>query len=109
MLAQGVLYPKIYPVYVIGAMLDIVCTWIVLLLGGMELNGLAAAVIRHGGLGGMIAFKVSTMVVVLVICEFVGRRAPRAGMGLATIAAGISFVPVIFGTTQIAMAFQHFH
>lgn len=104
MLAQGVLYPRLYPVYVLGAMLDVVCTWFVLLMGGMELNTLAAAVIRHGGLGGMIAFKVATMIVVLLICEFVGRRSPKAGYGLALAAAGLSFLPVVFGSTQIAVA-----
>lgn len=70
--------------------LDIVLTWLVLQLGGREVNPLAAAVIAHWGLGGAIAFKFSLMLMVIVLCEVIGRNRDATARRLAWWSVGVS-------------------
>jgi len=74
MRSEPVLFPGMYPWYVLLAYLDVVLTWTILGMGGAELNPIAASVIEFGGLSGMACFKCLTMVVVLASCEYkIGR------------------------------------
>lgn len=102
MRSQPVLFPGIYPWYVLLAYLDVVLTWAVLGVGGVELNPFAASVIEHGGLSGMTCFKCLTMVIVLASCEYIGRIKYRTGFRLATFAVAANTLPVLVGLTELS-------
>jgi len=101
MRSEPVLYPGMYPWYVVLAYMDVVLTWTILGLGGAELNPIAASVIEHGQLQGMVCFKCLTMVIVLASCEYIGRVKHSAGFRLAVFAVVANVVPVAVGATQI--------
>lgn len=108
MLRKPVLYPGLYPWYVLVASLDILFTWQILQMGGHEVNVIAARVIDVAGLPGMTVFKFASVILVVGICEYVGRRRAEIGRRLAGCAVGISCVPiavagVIVGRLLLAM------
>ena len=77
------LYQSQYVWFVFVAALDIILTWTILGLGGREVNALADAVIRYRGLPGLILYKFSLTIFVIVMCEFIGRRKPATGKALS--------------------------
>lgn len=100
----GVLYPRHYAWYLVAATLDVLVTHFILsLLGGREVNALADRLIDHYGTWGLIVLKYSTVIVVVFICETVGRRKPSLGRFLATAAVVISALPVGLGLLQVAI------
>ena len=101
--AKGMLYENTYVWFVFLSCLDILLTWCVLYRGvGIEANGLAAWVIARFGRVGMVVFKLALVVVVILICEAVGRRNHAAGHKLARIAAGVTAVPLVIAITLLA-------
>lgn len=94
MFGKPVLYPGVYPWFVLVASLDIMLTWIILQMGGREANVIAARVIEAAGLPGMTAFKFASVIVVVGICEYIGRRRAETGRRLAGCAVCISCVPI---------------
>ena len=69
--------------------------------GGWEVNQIAAHLEERMGLWGLIVLKYATVVLVVLICEYVGRRRPRLGRGIAVAAIGLSAMPVGIGLLQI--------
>ena len=107
-----VLYPNRYCWFVLFSALDIMLTHTILekmkLYNGRELNTFADFVIRHAGLNGAIALKMISVVVVIVITEFVGRRRPQVGNTLINCVVAMSTVPVITALAQLtAVATGH--
>jgi len=99
-------YPRHYPWFITFAGLDVVLTWIVLSLGGQELNAVAQLALDLAGIPGMIALKVSAVLIVCVICEYLGRRRPSIGLGVANLAIAANTIPVTLGClalTQFAL------
>jgi hypothetical protein len=94
-------YPNHYVWFVFLASLDIMLTWIILLLDGRELNPLADAVIRHLSLPGLVGFKFCLVVGVVVVAEVVGRRNNKAGRKLAEWFVAISAIPVVVALVQL--------
>src|SRR3954470_8152958 len=70
-ISGDVLYPKEYTWFVFLSATDVMFTWTILFFGGGEVNWLAAWVIRHYNLYGLVALKFASVLVVLVICEIV--------------------------------------
>jgi hypothetical protein len=105
-LFRPVLYPAIYPWFVVVAFLDILTTWIILNLGGSELNPLAARAIAVAGVAGMVLLKLAVVVLVLVICECVGRARTRTGRRLAWCSVALNCVPVGAALLQLALYAQ---
>lgn len=101
-LREPVLFPKAYGSYVLLAALDVLLTWTILGMGGVELNAIAAWVIEHGGPKGMTLYKFLTVALVLITCELVGRRQQTAGKSLARAAVVISMLPVGVSLGQLA-------
>lgn len=100
-LEQGVtplLYPRAYLAFIVVSTLDIAFTWIILSMGGTEVNPVAALVINHWGLNGAIAFKYALTVFVIVLCEAVGRHRGSSGRALSITAITLSSVPVVWST-----------
>ena len=97
-----VLYENAYTWLVLVSALDIMLTWIVLLMGGREVNGVAKYVIDRFDVAGVVAFKFSIVVFVVSLCEIVGRLKPRVGRRLAIAAVAMTCVPVTAALVQLA-------
>lgn len=90
-------YQNSYVWLVFVSALDVFLTMLVLYWWtGGEVNPIAAAIIRHMGFGWTIVFKFALIVLVIVICEIVGRYNDRTGRRLAIAAVIISAVPVAY-------------
>jgi hypothetical protein len=90
-----VLYENHYTWFVLVSALDVMLTWVVLHAGGREANGIAAAVLQRWGLEGMVVFKFALVVLVIALCEVIGRRNRAAGRQLATWAVALTCVPLV--------------
>jgi len=95
------LYPDLYTWYLFVSALDILFTWRVLVAGGTELNALADWIIRRHDVYGMVSFKFLTVVLVVLICEVVGRRRYQTGRKLARWAVAISTLPALVGAAHL--------
>ena len=100
-LVRRLLFPGVYIWYVILASLDISLTWIILNLGGREENQLANWIFKHGGLVGAVVFKFAMVVLVIVICEFVGRHRNKTGRRVAEWAIALTAIPVVVAIVQL--------
>ena len=94
-------YPNAYVWFVFLSSLDIMLTWLILSLDGLELNPLANAVVAHVGLPGMVGFKFCLAILVVVMAEVIGRRRDRAGRKLAEWAVAITTIPVVLALVQL--------
>lgn len=101
---RSVLFPDHYAWYVLAATLDVIVTHQILHeFQGSEVNKIADALIARYGLLGMIGLKYSSIIVVVLICEFIGRRNVRLGRRLAVAAICLSALPVGVGLLQLAV------
>lgn len=90
------LYQNEYVWFVLVSALDVMLTWVILMLGGSEVNAIANSVLMRWGLKGLVVFKFALVVVVISVCEAVGRRRPEAGRRLARAAVAITCVPLVW-------------
>lgn len=97
-------YPWVHLFFVIVSAWDLIYTWVILSMGGREINVLANAVLHAHGYTGMVAFKFALVVLVVVLCEVIGRRNDRTGRRLAIWAAGVTCFPVAFSLAQLLVA-----
>ncbi len=100
---KHVRYPNHYTWLVLVASLDVLMTYVVLHLGGLEANPLAAKVIYRWGVPGMVVYKFFFIIIAVVIAEEIGRRHERKGRKFAEYAIVISAFPVIFALTLLAI------
>ncbi len=98
------LHPRCYKWFVFISASDVVLTWFILLLGGTEVNVIADAVIANAGLQGILIYKFCLVVLVVMICEIVGRRRPGVGRNLARAAIAIAALPVVLSIAQLVTA-----
>lgn len=100
------LHPLRYPVAhgwsVVLAALDLILTWVVLHLGGRELNVLADAVICRFGVAGVTTYKFGLVSFVICLCELVGRRDVEAGRKFSITVVAIATTPVLVAAAQLA-------
>lgn len=101
--AEGVaaLYPQHYAWYIFLSALDVLFTWVVLHADGSELNALADWVIRTYNLHGVIVYKFVLVLIVMTVCEIVGRRSNETGLKLARWAVILSAFPVTVGAAHL--------
>ncbi len=100
--SRGVLFTGLYSWYILAATLDVVLTHTILHhFGGSEVNRLADALIQRHGVAGMIGLKYSSIVLVVIICEYVGRRDTHLGQRLAMVAIAMSALPVGVGLLRV--------
>jgi hypothetical protein len=95
------LFPDAYVWFVLLSTLDVCLTAIVLGLGGHEVNPLAQMILAEAGIAGMVVYKFLLVVLVIVICEVVGRRRPLTGRWLAHVAVAVSALPVVLAFAQL--------
>jgi hypothetical protein len=97
-----VLYPNLYLWYILASSIDIMLTYVIIYgLGGREVNGVANNLLHQFGHWGLIGLKYATVVLVVAICEIVGRRNLAFGRKLAVAAIVISAFPVGAGLVQV--------
>ena len=90
-------YQNAYVWLVLVSSLDLILTLLVLgVWDGREVNPIAAAVIAETGYVGAIGFKFAIVVLVIVMCEVVGRQSERKGRAIALAAVVISALPVAY-------------
>lgn len=89
------LYPNRYVWFVFLSAMDAMMTYVVLAFGGREANSIANWILQRFGFTGMALFKFALVVLVIVICEFVGRRKETAGRLLIHIALVVTCFPVV--------------
>jgi len=70
---------------------------------GVEHNTLADWIIQRWAVPGMVAFKFALVILVVCICEVVGRRKRETGRRLAEWAVAISAIPVVVALVQMAV------
>lgn len=105
MVREPVLYPGLHPWYIVVATLDVLLTWLILsAFAGTELNPIAAGVIASGGITAATIFKFATVMFVMWVCEFVGRRKSAVGKRLLIYAVVMNCVPVTASMAQLAVA-----
>lgn len=95
------LYENLYVWFVFVSFLDLILTWTILYLGGREANPLARHFLDTFGIGGMVAFKLALVVLVIVLCEWVGRHSHSAGKRLVSVGIFITCVPVAVAFTVL--------
>jgi hypothetical protein len=100
---RHVLYPDTYAWYVLASALDVMVTVAVLVhLGAREVNTFAQWTIEEFGTWGLIGLKFISVVIVVAICEHIGRQRQRLGRTLAVAAIFASLLPVTAALTQVA-------
>jgi hypothetical protein len=103
-LHRHVLYPNHYAWYILVSSLDLIMTNTVMHhFGAIEVNTIADTAIRHLGFWGLIGLKFATVVLVVYICEHVGRKRPSLGEKIASWAVAISAIPVVVAAAQIVL------
>ncbi len=95
------LHPRHYTWFVFLSALDLMFTWVLILLGGAEVNPIADAVLQHGGLPGLVVFKFALVMLIVVLCEWATRRSPRTGFKLAEWSVAITAIPVVVSATLL--------
>lgn len=83
--------------------MDIMLTWVILSIGGSEVNPIADGVIQAWGLPGAIGFKFGLTLLVIIVCEVVGRARDGLGKGLAQLAVIVSALPVVYSLGLLAL------
>jgi len=104
LLSRKATLSTIYPWYLLVAAMDIMLTWLILLLGGTELNAVAVLALDKGGLNGLIVLKFATVLTVIAICEYIAWKNPATARRLGAAAVAISTFPVIVGIMELARA-----
>lgn len=92
--SRDALYPNAYAWLVLVSSMDLMLTWLVLSLGGHEVNPVARSILDLGGFPAMTVFKLAVVAGVIGACEFVGRQQPGKGRALSGVAVALSAVPV---------------
>lgn len=98
---RHVRYPQYYVWFVLLAALDVMATWVVLHLGGREANAFANWVLQRWQLPGMVALKFAAVVIVVLICEFIGKHRPTTGLRVIQAAIVLYAIPVAIGISLI--------
>lgn len=100
---RAVLYPDMYAWYLLASALDVMVTVTVLVhLGAREVNTFAQWTLERLDVWGLIGLKFLSVIVVVLICEYVGRRRPGLGRSVAFIAIIASLAPVAAALAQTA-------
>lgn len=83
-----------YAWFVFLSAMDLMLTWIILHSNGREVNPVADWVVTTLDLWGLVGFKFSLVVLVVVLCEMIGPHRPALAQFVAYFAVIITAVPV---------------
>ncbi len=98
------LYPNMYAWYILISSLDVMCTWVLLWhFGGQEVNSVARYVLEEWDLIGIVVYKFTLVVVVILICEVVGRQRYDLGRRVSRLGVIVTCFPVIAALVQMLL------
>jgi uncharacterized membrane protein len=101
---RAVLYPDAYAWYILASALDIMVTHTILHhFDGWEVNVLAARLVERFGHWGLIGLKFCSVILVVMVCETVGRQRPNLGKVLAVLSIVVGGLPVVIGLLQLVV------
>mgnify|MGYP000978705533 CR=1 FL=1 len=106
-LRRPMLYDEPLKWFIFLSVMDLLFTCIVLKLGGQEVNWVANKILEVWDLYGLLGFKLIMVVIIILICDFVGRRNNPRGRFIALTAVGLTAIPVIMAIVQLLL-FVHF-
>ena len=92
---RAVLYPGCYVWFVFLSAMDLMMTWVILHFGGSEANAVAAGYLNKYGLKGFVIYKFVLVCIIVLICEYVGRRKYRLGRLLAIWSVIVTSSPIL--------------
>lgn len=101
---RRVLFPDVYAWFVLLASLDVMLTWLILRLGGSELNAVADWIIRRYDVPGVVVYKFILVLTVVFICEIVGRRSYAQAARLSRWAVVLTAFPVVVASVHLVRA-----
>lgn len=100
---RTVKYPYFYLALAFVSAMDLILTYMVILIGGIEVNPIANAVLQSpADFHGLILFKFAVVAAVIMICEFIARHTEIAARRLALWAVAISAFPVLWSTLLLS-------
>ena len=102
LLTRHMRYPNAYVWLLLVSSMDIMMTWVILLVGGAEVNPLARWIIDKHQLPVMIVYKFALIVFFICICEIVGTLRDRTGSLLSKVSVAIGGVPVVWAMYLLA-------
>ncbi|QDU33096.1 hypothetical protein KS4_11380 [Poriferisphaera corsica] len=88
-----VAYPGYYKWLIFVSAMDAIMTWAILMVGGIEANPIAAAVMSVWGYAGMVIFKFLLVAFFVVMCEWISRKQYETGRVLVSCGVIISAFP----------------
>lgn len=112
---RSVLYPNAYVWFIFVAALDIMLTYLILnpamfshdmdmtMPRGSETNALADWVINRWDVPGMVVFKFLLVILVIGLCEIIGRYRDDTGRMLARWAIAVTSIPVLLALIQMGL------
>ncbi|MEO1235197.1 MAG: DUF5658 family protein [Planctomycetota bacterium] len=101
--AAGVRLPYLSLSLVFVSALDVIFTYAVLVLGGMEANPIANAVLESpAGFHGLIGYKFVIVAAVILIAEFIARHALDTARRLMLVGIAISAFPVVWSLSLLS-------
>lgn len=83
-------------------MLDIMLTWVIMHLGGTEVNPIANAAIAALGHWGLILIKLASIITVVAVLQILAQRNNEHARQLATVAIAIAAFPPAYALIQLA-------
>jgi len=100
---REVIFPNGYVWFVFFSALDIMLTWVILHFGGGEANSLAARIIWHFGLPGLVIYKFALVTIVILICEVVGRKQRESARKLLSVGIMLTCMPVVLALALLLL------
>ncbi|MFQ5805679.1 MAG: hypothetical protein ACE5I3_04430 [Phycisphaerae bacterium] len=110
---RSVRYPNAYVWFIFLAALDVMLTYLILHpvlffrdpdmteSRGTEVNALADWIIERWDVPGVVVFKFTLVVLVVILCEIIGRHKDETGRRIAEWAVAITAIPVIIALIQM--------
>ena len=89
-------YPNAYAWLLLLSAMDVMLTWVILLLKGREVNPIANWVIKQWELSGMITYKFMLILFFIMICEVIGHMREPTGRFLSRVSVAIAMIPVVW-------------
>ncbi len=106
-LRRPMLYDEPLKWFIFLSVMDLLFTCIVLRFGGIEVNWIARKFLETWDLYGLLGFKLAMVILIILLCDFVGRRNKERGRFIAFTAVGLTSIPVILAIVQLLL-FVHF-
>jgi len=100
-------YQNEYVWLIFVSAMDVIMTWGILFLGGLEVNPIASRILENNGFGTLIVYKFALVMFVIIMCEIIGRKRDRSGRRLSRFCIGLTAVPVAWSVVLLFNLMTH--